>query len=890
MAIRRKILFEGSNMRKNLFLIFLSFFLLTFFGFGSTFNSMTNLVKNSVAIFMCKYPGHGDSVKVIGTLKGTVPRDVKLGEVYLENMEPGTLYIVFAKKRNPWRVFPDGYIYLTYDEVAGRVWRSPMNLEKLFKNIDPQVRSELYRIPAPIHRKTHHPITIGTLVDEISHLPEGSPVSNRIFGPALKGVIKSSLGERYGRATPPANSLPRVFNVNGTGNFKPGIFQGKVSHGNFKRNVKDITSCSGGTVLNIGDEGNQQINFTSFSFPYMGTTYTSCYVTDNGYITFGSAYNTYYVDLYHFFSYMPPVIAPFFNDFDPGSGGTISYVETANELIICWDEMPDYWYPSYTCSFALHLYSDGSFMFEYGTMDVYWQGIMGFSDGSNNTHTLSGDYDFSYLMGNTGVAQINGNYKNVFDDYSNDLGWIDYGMVYFSGNPTGIDPADNLDGYDSMSNAYVLDVAASPTPGWFSYTSPDGGHLSPGETVWYKIEVPGQPDEQYIIDAKVTSYDAYDDYADTMIGVFDENGNFIDYFDDVPGWFGSYDPHEKVLVPGGTTLYICVTGTGDYGFSGNHTEDGSIGVHITVMDWTGYPLPLGDDDYITLLLPQNAPFPIAGYEWPAMYLCSNGFVSFDYPDTNYDPNEGDLESGPVRACMYWDDLSPNYASYPYGVYYWTNTEDPEFMYAGIQFYGVPTYDGDMTNFASFFIADGTMIDMFNLTSDDGLVGYGIGNGFPTPGSKDLSAKINSTSVIDWGTGLKSIGTGLELYYYELFDSSTNPCDLGIDGGFNSFQFFGMYNYTFMGKDVDNSTYAYFNDTDASTRCKFLSLQKDYIFLSPTMYPVAASFRGNYYFGVNDRMYPGYIQTKGKFDMDGNCTVYLINYYYPGHLFKCIGNW
>ncbi len=873
-------------MKKSFLLIFSFFFLFSIFTFSVNFNSMTDLVKNSVAIFMCKYPGYGNKVKVVGTLKGSVPREIELGSSYLENMQPKTLYMVFAKHRDPWRIFSDGYVYLASDEVSGRVWKSPMNLEKLFKGIGPQVRAELYRIPAPIHKKTHHPVTIGNVLDEISHYPENSPIERGKFFPVMKALVKVASGERYGQANPNP-SLPHIFNMSNSNNRKPSKFVGRVDK-KFKREVKDITSCSGGTVLNIGDEDYAQINFTSFSFPYMGTTYTSCYVEDNGYITFGSAYNNYYIDLYSFFSYMPPIIAPFYNDFDPGEGGTISYVETANELIICWDELPDYSYPSYTCSFALHLYSDGSFMFEYGTMDVYWQGIMGFSDGASGLHSLSGDYDFSYLMdANYGIAEINGSYKNVFDDYSNDLDYIDYGLVFFSGNPTGDDPVNNLLGYDSMANAYELNTGSSPIPGWYQYTSPDGGHMSPGETIWYKVDVSGTPDENYLIKAKVTSYDAYDDFADTMIGVFNENGELIDLVNDIPGfWSFSYDPNIKLLVPGGSTYYICVTGTGDYGFSGNHSENGYIGVSISAIDWTGYPLPLGDDDYITISLPFD--YPIAGYDWPVMYLCSNGFVSFDYPDTEYEESEDNLEQGPVRACMYWDDLAPEDANSPYGVYYWTDTSDPTFMYAGIQFYGVPTLGGVTTNFASFFINDGTFIEFINLTDTDGLVGYGIGNGIPVTGSTNLSSKINSTSVFDWGTGLKNLGTGFEPYYYELFDDN-NPCDLGESGGFNEFQFFGMYNYNLMAKDPVNNTCAYFNYSldPSKVRCKFLSLQKDYFFLSPTMSPVVAAFNGYYYFGVNDRMYPGYLQTKGKFDANGDCAVYLANYYFPEHLFKCI---
>ena len=875
-------------MKKFSFLLFIFLMLFSIFSFGVNFNSFDELIDNSAAVFLCKYSGHGDKLNVVGALKGSVPREIEIGSAYLENMEPDTLYLVFAKRKNPWRIYSDGYAYLTFDPIIGeRVWKSPMNIERLLKNIDPRIRSELYRIPAPVRRKTHHPITIGTLVDEITHLPEGSPVGHESFLPVVKSLIKAVAGERYGSPSNPSSDLPTAFDMKSNNtNLRMG--------GNrlFKKSVKDITSCDGGTVLSIGDEDYAQINFNTFSFPFLGTTYTSCYVTDNGYVTFGGHYNTYYIDLYHFFNYLPPVIAPFFNDFDPGSGGTISYLEvSSNELVICWDELPDYYYPSYTCSFAVHLYSDGSFMFEYGTMDVYWQGIIGYNDGAEDT--LSGDYDFSYMLtAGSGVAQINGNYKNVFDDYSNDLSWIDGGMIFFSGDPTGTDPVDILNNYNSMYNACDPFADGNGVSGWYDYTSPDGGWISPGETIWYKISLPGDSSTYYLVNAKVTSWDAYDTCADTMIGVFSEDGLLLDWFDDEPGYFGSIDPKEKMLVPGGTTIYLCITGTGDNSFTGSHTQDGPLGVHISAVMWGDRPLPLGDDDYLTIVFPSDAPFPMAGVNWNCMYLCSNGFVTFQYPDTDYSESISELESGPVRFCLYWDDLSPDDASYPYGVYFWFNGDDPTFQYSAIQFYGVPTFGGTLTNFFGFFVNDGSVITGYNLTDTDGLVGYGIGNTYPAGNSRDLSTILSNTSVMDWGTGLKNLGTGFELYYFELFDSTDNPCDLGVSGAFNMFQFFGMYNYLYMVKDENGENFAYFEPKatlNGVDRFKFLSLEKDYIFLSPTMDPIVAGFLNNYYFGVNDRMYPGYIQSKGKLDLvSGTGAVYLENYYFPGHLFKCIG--
>jgi hypothetical protein len=75
-----------------------------------------------------------------------------------------------------------------------------------------------------------------------------------------------------------------------------------------------------------------------FGFNFYGTTYTSCYINNNGNITFTSPLEDYYGDNLPLTGYnaTTSVIAPFWADVYTNSGATIKYKVEAHRIIVTW--------------------------------------------------------------------------------------------------------------------------------------------------------------------------------------------------------------------------------------------------------------------------------------------------------------------------------------------------------------------------------------------------------------------------------------------------------------------------------------------------------------------------------------------------------------------------
>ena len=69
-------------------------------------------------------------------------------------------------------------------------------------------------------------------------------------------------------------------------------------------------------------------------------------------------------------------------------------------------------------------------------------------------------------------------------------------------------------------------------------------------------------------------------------------------------------------------------------------------------------LPLGDDDAAYVKLPQNFTFPFYGESYEDIYVGSNGYITFDLPDTNYIPSE-DSHLGKKRISVLFADIDPS---------------------------------------------------------------------------------------------------------------------------------------------------------------------------------------------------------------------------------------
>jgi hypothetical protein len=147
-------------------------------------------------------------------------------------------------------------------------------------------------------------------------------------------------------------------------------------------------------------------------------------------------------------------------------------------------------------------------------------------------------------------------------------------------------PDYTFTGHHSASGYYSLSIIAVATQAPDALEPNDTrdeatpivlDHVSPeltitsGDVDWFAFTL--------VASATVVAYVDTRGFAstlDTMLGLFDANGDLVAWDDD---YGGSYDPRiETHLGPG--TYYIAVTGYPDFWFLGDHAQDGSYRVSV----------------------------------------------------------------------------------------------------------------------------------------------------------------------------------------------------------------------------------------------------------------------------------------------------------------------
>jgi hypothetical protein len=146
--------------------------------------------------------------------------------------------------------------------------------------------------------------------------------------------------------------------------------------------------------LDLGDDDAAEVTFTSMTsgFELFGTTYTELNVGSNGVCTLGAGNaNTGYAEgAAGLFAY--PTVAPLWDDFDPTAGGSVTYDEWPNRVVVTFDSVPQYG-DTAPNSFQLVLWDDGH-------INMAWLGVaapdgaIGVTDGGGGV-TLSGESDFN---------------------------------------------------------------------------------------------------------------------------------------------------------------------------------------------------------------------------------------------------------------------------------------------------------------------------------------------------------------------------------------------------------------------------------------------------------------------------------------------------------------
>jgi len=130
-------------------------------------------------------------------------------------------------------------------------------------------------------------------------------------------------------------------------------------------NFQDISAT--GTALSLGDDVNQGPFSLGFPFTYYGLVFGDVRICSNGFLSFVSTINTFINQPLPSGGEPQAVIAPFWDDLNPGVGGTVHVQAFADRFVVQWTGVPHF-SNSGSYTFQVILHADNSIEFQYGAM------------------------------------------------------------------------------------------------------------------------------------------------------------------------------------------------------------------------------------------------------------------------------------------------------------------------------------------------------------------------------------------------------------------------------------------------------------------------------------------------------------------------------------------
>jgi len=139
------------------------------------------------------------------------------------------------------------------------------------------------------------------------------------------------------------------------------------------------TSIEGDLNLNFCDDTNLYVSLSgSNRVSFYGQKFPGFFIGSNGYITFESGDSKNEETLYHFFQL--PRISGFLTDLNPSVGGSVSWKELEDRIIVTWNDVSQYGVEN-TNDFQIEMFFDGRIRLNYLQMDST-HGIVGLSQGN----------------------------------------------------------------------------------------------------------------------------------------------------------------------------------------------------------------------------------------------------------------------------------------------------------------------------------------------------------------------------------------------------------------------------------------------------------------------------------------------------------------------------
>ena len=142
-----------------------------------------------------------------------------------------------------------------------------------------------------------------------------------------------------------------------------------------------------GTAVSSGDDSNLGPFDLGFSFPFYGVEFDQVRVCSNGWLSFTSTSTAYSNQGIPSSNAPNNLIAPFWDDLNPSSGGQIYYhADAANQrFIVEWDAVPHYGSGGGPETFQVIIAADGSLTYQYKTVANGSSSTVGIENATGDT-------------------------------------------------------------------------------------------------------------------------------------------------------------------------------------------------------------------------------------------------------------------------------------------------------------------------------------------------------------------------------------------------------------------------------------------------------------------------------------------------------------------------
>ena len=511
-----------------------------------------------------------------------------------------------------------------------------------------------------------------------------------------------------------------------------------------------------GQPLPVGDDGDVEL-FPTFPIDFCGQRYTSLFVNANGNITFGRADSTLAESTAAHLN-GPPRIAALWDDLNTEAGGTVTFEQTANTFTVHWQGVPEY--PAVganTFSITINKknllaewvgsVAGNPFSISYGSLSAA-DALVGYSCGGGNTSGFEQETDLSAMRGPIGgLIPV----PAIFEDLvgTGPTETVDLrGTLRFNGVNRIIDLTE-IRRNDSIAKATPLPRLPfdSANPAFATAIDPDRNDVD-----FYSFRVRT---------GDVLAIEVVRGTLDSVLGVFDaDTGELLAVDDD-----GGNGTLSRLLLQADADirLAVAVSTYPDVQFLGLGESKGRYSLYVNT--YRGTPITLDDDDSVPVVL--GRPFKFQGKARSTVYVNSNGSLSFDAGDPDFDATVPNFLAGPPRISPLWTDLDPTGSLGNQGLV----LVDPGARPAAVHFVSVSEFFSSNPNYFTAELGDqGKIALKWGPTARGAaLVGVTPGAGAADPGPADLGRR-----------GLRANGTTYQDFQFNVTTKGVSDFDLFFD--------------------------------------------------------------------------------------------------------------